>query len=192
MQREMPFLLGKPIPLFYPFAIWSKIIARIGLILVPSDPRIRLSTNPVSITMIRLTVGLVLVALTPFTHATEQRYGNGYIVVDQATEIDASIDQLIYFDAGRCGNTVLDALGYVLEGTGYVLAPPQESDPRITELLNQPLPTFQDGNTGLMTLSSVLKALGGRGWVLVEDPVRRYVSYQINEREARQTFQKVK
>lgn len=143
--------------------------------------------------MIRKTIAFVLLAivLTP-AHATEKRYGEGYIVVAEAKEIDASIDQLIHFDVAKCGSTVLDALGYVLEGTGYVLAPPFESDDRIRELYDQPLPQFPAGNNGLIKLSSVLKALGGRGWTLVEDPVRRYVTYQVNEREAKKTYQRVK
>lgn len=138
--------------------------------------------------MTKNTFALALLALSPIALATDNRYTDGYTIVEPASMVNASIDQLIYFDAEKCGDTVLEALGVILSGTGYVLAPPAASDPRIKDLYGQPVPQFAGTAKGLQPLSAILKQLGGKGWLLVEDPVRRYVSFRVNPEFATESF----
>jgi len=117
-------------------------------------------------------------AATSAVAIANDTYGRGYTIIqDQSAKLNIGIHQTITF-SNNCGETVLDVLAYALEGTGYVLAPPSVSDPDIIYLYNQPKPAQLSSLGGTYTLSTFLQALGGDGWTLVHDPIRRTISYR--------------
>ena len=137
---------------------------------------------------------LTLMILPLLASAEGKRlYGEGYSVYEEETEeLDLGITQHKYFDKHECGNTVIEALGYILEGTGYVLAPPSESHRRIRELYGQPISNVLRNANGVYPLSSLLNAIGGEGWDLLVDAQRRMVTYTPTVAQAAQRFTKPK
>ncbi len=134
-----------------------------------------------------LTALFVSVLASPAS-AVNTRYGTGYTIIDWANNLDTSINQTVRLKCKSKLKDVRALLNHVLTNTGYKLAPLLESDGRILSLYKQPAPTCHKDNEGIHLLSDLLKAIGGRGWTLMEDPVRRFVSYKVNTVFLKQTF----
>lgn len=77
--------------------------------------------------------------------------------------------------------TVGDAITRLLERSGYRLAFGGNADPELPTLLALPLPQVHR-NLSQIRLREALQALAGSAWVLVEDPVNRLVSFDLDER----------
>ena len=134
-----------------------------------------------------LTAVFVSVLVSPAS-AVNTRYGTGYTIIDWASNLDTSINQTVKLTCKKGLKDVRGLLKHVLINTGYKLAPLLESDGRIMSLYKQPAPTCHKDNQGIHHLSDLLKAIGGRGWTLMEDPVRRFVSFKVNVAFLKQAF----
>ena len=73
--------------------------------------------------------------------------------------------------------TVGQAVEYLLQSSGYRLAPQDTAEPSRTNLLNLPLPE-PHRVLGPMPLQTALETLVGPAFRLVEDPVHRLVSFE--------------
>lgn len=125
----------------------------------------------------RLTIAIAPALLIVAQQGNAQERYSGYAIIKPGATLDSGINQWITLDGKDCGETVLSTLGAVLEGTGYILAPPSESHPRIRDLYEQPVPSFIRSANGLYKLSDVLGALGGDGWRIKNDAVQRHISF---------------
>lgn len=86
--------------------------------------------------------------------------------------------QFITFPASV--HTVEEAIDFVLPRSGYQLADVSASDPSLPTLLAQPLPQVHR-HFDSITLRELLQTLAGKSWVLVEDPVHRQLSFDLND-----------
>ena len=77
-------------------------------------------------------------------------------------------------------NTVGDAIGHLLNRSGYRLASLHASDPAIPILLQSPLPLVHR-RLGPIKIDNALETLAGPAWDLVVDPVNRLVSFELLE-----------
>ncbi len=75
-------------------------------------------------------------------------------------------------------NTVGQALSYTLKRSGYRLAPQHANDPNMMVLFKLPLPEVHR-QLGPMTVKQVLNTLSGSAFMLVTDPVHRYISFEL-------------
>ena len=75
-------------------------------------------------------------------------------------------------------NTIDQAIGQLLTGTGYTVANAGVADPKVRELLQAPLPDIQR-NLGPLTVVDALRALAGPGFELIIDPIHRKISFDI-------------
>ena len=73
--------------------------------------------------------------------------------------------------------TVGQAVEYLLQPSGYRLAPQDTAEPSRATLLNLPLPE-PHRVLGPMPLKTALETLAGPAFRLVEDPVHRLVSFE--------------
>jgi type IV pili sensor histidine kinase/response regulator len=73
--------------------------------------------------------------------------------------------------------TVGQAVGHLLQPSGYRLSPPGTAEPIRATLLNFPLPEPHRA-LGPMPLKKALETLAGPAFRLVEDPVHRLVSFE--------------
>ncbi len=72
------------------------------------------------------------------------------------------------------------ALHQVLNGSGFMLAPPAATDPNLPALLQSPLPKIQR-HMGPARIDAILEAIAGPAWELVVDPVHRLVSFELRQ-----------
>lgn len=77
--------------------------------------------------------------------------------------------------------TVGQALTALLERSGYRLAYGDNTDPQLATLMHLPLPQVHR-SLGPIRLRDALQALAGSAWILVEDPVNRLVSFDLDSR----------
>lgn len=77
--------------------------------------------------------------------------------------------------------TVGQALTTLLERSGYRLAYGDNTDPQLSTLMHLPLPQVHR-SLGPIRLRDALQALAGSAWILVEDPVNRLVSFDLDSR----------
>lgn len=77
--------------------------------------------------------------------------------------------------------TVGEALTTLLERSGYRLAYGDNTDPQLPTLMHLPLPQVHRA-MGPIRLRDALQALAGGAWILVEDPVNRLVSFDLDAR----------
>lgn len=77
--------------------------------------------------------------------------------------------------------TVGDAVDYLLRRSGYSLATAPYSDPSQPTLLKLDLPQVHR-SIGPIRLRFALQMLAGGAWVLVEDPVNRKISFDLNDK----------
>lgn len=77
--------------------------------------------------------------------------------------------------------TVGQAIALLLERSGYRLAYGNNTDPQLPVLLQLPLPQVHR-SLGPIRLRDALQALAGNAWILVEDPVNRLVSFDLDTR----------
>ena len=75
-------------------------------------------------------------------------------------------------------NTVGQAITYTLKRSGYRLAPQHAHDPNMKVLIKLPLPEVHR-QLGPMTVKQVLNTLSGSAFMLVTDPVHRYISFEL-------------
>ncbi|MCU7799693.1 MAG: pili assembly chaperone [gamma proteobacterium symbiont of Lucinoma myriamae] len=75
-------------------------------------------------------------------------------------------------------STVGQAISYTLKRSGYRLAQQHAHDPNMTVLMSLPLPEVHR-QLGPMTVKQVLNILSGAVFMLVLDPVHRYVSFEV-------------
>lgn len=78
-------------------------------------------------------------------------------------------------------STVGQALTMLLERSGYRLASGNNADPQLPTLMQLPLPQVHR-SLGPIRLRDALRALAGGPWILVEDPVHRLVSFDLDTR----------
>jgi type IV pili sensor histidine kinase/response regulator len=76
------------------------------------------------------------------------------------------------------GQTVGDAVNYLLQLSGYTLLPTSEQSPALKILLNHPLPRV-DRELGPMRLRDALLTLSGPAFYLSEDPVNRRIDFRL-------------
>ena len=77
---------------------------------------------------------------------------------------------------------VSEAIDYLLRPYGYLVSSPKGADPRRAILLSLPLPKVHR-ELGPLTLKDALETLAGPSWLLVEDPIRRLVSFELCRRQ---------
>ncbi len=99
----------------------------------------------------------------------------GYAIIREPA-LRTDLQQVVYLHVQ--GRTVLEGLIQILQGTGYRLAGEGATDPEIGRLYEQPYPDHQR-EIGPRALGTVLERLAGRGWRVVEDPVDRLISFEV-------------
>ncbi len=119
-------------------------------------------------------LALVIGHTAAATDAPDPWY-RGYAIVSEPT-IRPDLQQVVYLHVQ--GRTVLEGLIQILEGTGYRLAHEAAADPEIGRLYEQPYPENQR-DLGPRALGEVLERLAGPAWRLVEDPVNRLISFEV-------------
>lgn len=72
--------------------------------------------------------------------------------------------------------TVSQAMEYVLQRSGWKLAPYSEEDAQTQTLFELPLPTVHR-RMGPISLREALETLAGKPFLMVEDPVRRSIGF---------------
>lgn len=80
--------------------------------------------------------------------------------------------------------SVGEAFQQILSRSGYRMAHIGASDPRLSALLQSPLPEVHR-QLGPLRLSDALSTLAGAPWELVVDPVHRLVSFDLKQPYAR-------
>ncbi|MDC5870294.1 hypothetical protein OPW39_15910 [Vibrio europaeus] len=76
--------------------------------------------------------------------------------------------------------TVRDAIKYVMEPSGWVLADEMANDSALAITLDRPIPQVHR-NLSLMPLRTVLQVLVGGYFEPVEDPIRRIYTFDLKE-----------
>ncbi|MFW5443986.1 MAG: hypothetical protein ACKE51_06750 [Methylococcaceae bacterium] len=72
------------------------------------------------------------------------------------------------------------AIRYLLKRSGYELVQPQIHQVELTEFFNKSLPRVHR-RIGPMTLEDALITLTAPAFLLVDDPVRRFISYRLDD-----------
>ncbi|MGE0116208.1 MAG: hypothetical protein AB7T07_15160 [Steroidobacteraceae bacterium] len=108
---------------------------------------------------------------------------NGYALITPTATAEQSdlLAVVIRHEFPSQISTVGDALSQLLERSGYRLAVGMHADPNLPVLLTLPLPQVHR-RLNQIRLRDALQALAGSAWVLVEDPVNRLVSFDLQER----------
>lgn len=110
------------------------------------------------------------------------------VKITRYTSLDATVpthqksllDVIIRFQFDDNVRTVGQAIKAVLQGSGYRLARPENSDPNVAVLLRSPLPRVHR-SLGPATVRDLLVSLAGPAWTLITDPVHRLISYDLAE-----------
>jgi type IV pili sensor histidine kinase/response regulator len=122
--------------------------------------------------------GLLLTAACPSVQAE-----SGYALVNPVAtaEQDDILAVVVSLKFPSHVATVGDAITLLLERSGYRLAFGSTTDPELPTLLGLPLPQVHR-NLSQIRLRDALQALAGSAWMLVEDPVNRLVSFDLDDR----------
>ncbi len=91
---------------------------------------------------------------------------------------EAPLQTIVTLKYPRQVRNVGQAISYTLKRSGYRLAPQWASDPTLSVLMQLPLPEVHR-TLGPMTVKKVLSTLAGSAYVLVTDPVHRYISFEV-------------
>jgi type IV pili sensor histidine kinase/response regulator len=83
--------------------------------------------------------------------------------------------------------TVRETIRYVLKRSGYQLSEPKQYQNELAELFAKQLPEVHR-HIGPMTLEDALTILTTPAFVLVEDPVHRLISYQLDDNYSKETL----
>lgn len=83
--------------------------------------------------------------------------------------------------------TVRETIRYVLKRSGYQLSEPKKHQDELAELFAKKLPEVHR-HIGPMTLEDALTILTTPAFVLVEDPVHRLISYQLDDNYSKETL----
>jgi conjugative transfer region protein (TIGR03748 family) len=76
--------------------------------------------------------------------------------------------------------TVQDAMNYVLDESGYALVDKVNWTPEMEIMLSRGLPVVQrDFSKSPMPIMSVLEVLAGPAFTVVQDPLRRLVTFEL-------------
>lgn len=97
---------------------------------------------------------------------------------EPTTGQEAPLLTMVSIKYPRQVNTVGQAISYTLKRSGYRLAPQHAHDPNMRVLINLPLPEVHR-QLGPMTVKQVLNTLSGSAFMLVTDPVHRYISFEV-------------
>ena len=77
--------------------------------------------------------------------------------------------------------TIGQTIRYLLRRSGYQLISPQQQQPELAQLFSKRLPDVHR-HLGPMTLENALTILTTPAFTLIEDPVHRLISYQLDDR----------
>ncbi len=91
---------------------------------------------------------------------------------------EAPLQTIVTVKFPRQVRNVGQAISYTLKRSGYRLAPQWASDPNMSVLMQLPLPEVHRV-LGPMTVKQALTTLSGSVFMLVTDPVHRYVSFEV-------------
>jgi type IV pili sensor histidine kinase/response regulator len=97
---------------------------------------------------------------------------------DPTTGQAAPLLTLVTIKYPRQVNTVGHAISYTLKRSGYRLAPQHAHDPNMKVLIKLPLPEVHR-QLGPMSVKQILNTLSGSAFMLVTDPVHRYISFEL-------------
>ena len=130
-----------------------------------------------------LIIGLTLFSSMNMAQANDNK---GLIQTDRYSAVEpepttgqeAPLLTMITIKYPRQVNTVGQAIAYTLKRSGYRLAPQHAHDPNMQVLIKLPLPEVHR-QLGPMTVKQVLKTLSGSAFMLVTDPVHRYISFEV-------------
>lgn len=130
-----------------------------------------------------MVIGLTLISCMDLVQASSNK---GLIQTDRYSAVEpeptmgqeAPLLTMVTIKYPRQVNTVGQAISYTLKRSGYRLAPQYAHDPNIKVLVNLPLPEVHR-ELGPMSVKQVLKTLSGSAFMLVTDPVHRYISYEV-------------
>ena len=100
------------------------------------------------------------------------------VVPEPTTGQEVPLLTLVTIKYPRQVNTVGQAISYTLKRSGYRLAPQHAHDPKMKVLIKLPLPEVHR-QLGPMTVKQVLNTLSGSAFMLVTDPVHRYISFEL-------------
>ena len=76
--------------------------------------------------------------------------------------------------------TIGQTIRYLLRRSGYQLINPQQQQPELAQLFSKRLPDVHR-HLGPMTLENALTILTTPAFTLIEDPVHRLISYQLDD-----------
>lgn len=113
----------------------------------------------------------------------EESIVHGYaLITPEATEVQKDVlSVVITLKFPDTVQTVGEAIQFLLERSGYRLASGVFADPWMPTLMHLPLPQAHRA-LGPIHLRNALQILAGDTWYLVEDPVNRLVSFDLNPR----------
>ena len=100
------------------------------------------------------------------------------VVPEPTTGQEVPLLTLVTIKYPRQVNTVGQAISYTLKRSGYRLASQHAHDPNMKVLIKFPLPEVHR-QLGPMTVKQVLNTLSGSAFMLVTDPVHRYISFEL-------------
>ena len=91
---------------------------------------------------------------------------------------EAPLQTIVTVRFPRQVRNVGQAISYTLKRSGYRLAPQWASDPAVSVLMQLPLPEVHR-ILGPMSVKDVLTTLAGSAYVLITDPVHRFISFEV-------------
>jgi len=103
-----------------------------------------------------------------------------YLTVEPVAELHARFPLVEVSDVAIPQEVleIRSAMSFVLEGTGYSVAPPEYLDPRSQQMLDSPVALTQRVMQKVTRLNA-LAALAGPGFEVVVDPLSRRVAFDV-------------
>jgi len=103
-----------------------------------------------------------------------------YLTVEPVAEMQARFPLVEVGDIAIPADVqkVRSAMGFVLAGTGYSVAPPEYLDPRSQQMLDSPVALTQRVMRKVTRLNA-MAALAGPGFEVVVDPLSRRVAFDV-------------
>lgn len=109
------------------------------------------------------------------------------IVAEPTTPQHQLLQVIISIAVPEFIRTVRETIRYALKRSGYQLSEPKPYQKALVELFAKKLPEVHR-HIGPMTLEDALTMLTTPAFVLVEDPVHRLISYQLDENYSKETL----
>ena len=132
---------------------------------------------------IKIALFLVLfIAIPVCANAYQETQVSRYITLSNSSKKEQIelLDQSIHVRFPQKINTVGKAVNYLLNLSGYDLAPEKKLSPQLKVLLSKPLPII-DREIGSISLKDGLLTLVGKSFYLTDDPINRTVNFKLKK-----------